>query len=271
MHTELAPRATIAQLAGIRDRAIKRYMALLTEAKAINELVKPLNEQPHQRPEIQITIDRGRHYSSTSLEEYRRKIDAGAWDHLMAKTELRDLMSANQKAELRDQLRDNPPEFTVETAVATFEDKRARSDEIFRQGLVDVFEALPRDFRSYDGFKIGSRCVMGYAVSWWSGRASWQHSSFANKRDQLGDLDRTFHVLAGKEWTTNAADFAAAAMANGETEAETEFFKIRWFKNGNVHVWFTDKATTKEANKLLAEHYGAMLGKMHLHPDQRAA
>lgn len=271
IRTEIAPRATITQLVGIRDRALKRYAALLKEASDINALIAPLNEQPHRLPTITTTINRSGYSSDTSVESYRKSLDAGAWDHLMDKTELRDLMSANQKADLRAQLSENPPEFTLEAAVATFDDMRARSGEIFRQGLVDVFEGLPRDFRSHDGFKIGARCVMTSAVSWWSGRASWQHCTYSDRRSQIADLDRTFHRLTGTPWTLNASDVAAKAMQEGETEVETKFFRLRWFQNGNVHVWFTDKAATQDANKLLAEHYGAKLGQMHLHPDQRAA
>ncbi|WP_065328099.1 DUF4942 domain-containing protein [Tritonibacter mobilis] len=271
MQTAIAPRATITQLVGIRDRALKRYAALLKEGEDINEMIAPLNEQSHRLPTITTTTNRSGYSTNTSVESYRKQLDAGAWDHLMDKTELRDLMSANQKSELRSQLQENPPEFTLEAAVATFEDMRNRAGDIFRQGLVDVFEALPRDFRSHDGFKIGGRCVMTYAVSWWSGRASWQHSTFNDRRSQLADLDRTFHSLTGKNWTLNASDVASRAMQEGETEVETEFFRIRWFRNGNIHVWFTDKEATRDANKLLAKHYGAKLGQMHLHPDQRAA
>lgn len=271
MTTDLAPRATIAQLVGIRDRAIRRYAAMLTEAKEINELAAQLNPTSWRAPSI--TVQTSRHsYDSTAADAYRRQLDAAAWDHLLERTELRDLMSAKQKADWRAQLDKDPPEFTLETAVATFEDFRARSGEIFRQGLVDVFEALPRDFRSHDGFKLGSRCVMGYAVSHYYGRFSWQYSSYNREpRAQLGDLDRTFHALAGEEWTVNASDVMAKAMADGKTEVETRFFRLRWFKNGNLHVWFTDADMTRRANKLLAEHYGPKLGNMHLHPDQRRA
>ncbi|MFV1626844.1 DUF4942 domain-containing protein [Phaeobacter sp. JH20_02] len=271
VNTDIAPRATITQLVGIRDRALRRYEALLREAREINTLITTLNQESHRLPTITTTINRSGYSSDTSVESYRKSLDAGAWDHLMDKTELRDLMSANQKADLRKQLSEDPPEFTLEAAIATFEDMRGRAGEIFRQGLIDVFEALPRDFRSHDGFKIGGRCVMTGAVSWWSGRASWQYCTYNDRRSQLGDLDRTFHCLAGKEWSLNAADVAAKAMKDGETEVETEFFRLRWFQNGNVHVWFINKNTTRDANKLLAEHYGAKLGKMHLHPDQRAA
>ncbi|MEM7213015.1 MAG: DUF4942 domain-containing protein [Pseudomonadota bacterium] len=227
-----------------------------------------------------LLFESGGNYGPRNLDDYRRRIDAAGWDHVMTITRLRDLMGTKQREEWRKTLEDNPPEFTVENVVSTFESLAGQSDDIFRQSLVDVFEALPRDFRSHDGLAFRRRCILTYAVSKSWGKYSWQYSRYNDAKSRLHDLDRAFHKLSGKPWTDDAdpkaidrhpraTDIADAAMNRGETEIETTFFKLRWFRNGNMHVWMTDQKVAEDANRLLAEHYGATLGHMHLHPDER--
>ena len=265
--TDLMPRATIVQLVGVRNRALAQATQLFEDVKRVNDLAKAVNPvRSWSAPTL--SFDRGHHREGADPDGYRKTLDAAAWEYVMERTGLRDLMGHKQKEEWRDRLRNDPPEFTIENVVATFEGMAGQADRIFLQSIVDVFERLPRDFRSHDGFKIGARCVMTYAVSTWAG-FSWTYRSHNNSRDQLADLDRAFHKLAGKPWTVRADDIAADAMKKGETECETPFFRLRWFKNGNLHVWMKDRKVVDDANRLLGLHYGARLGWMHKHPDDR--
>ena len=49
-------------------------------------------------------------------------------------------------------------------------------------------------------------------------------------------------------------------MNGAQSEHVGDFFRVRIFKNGNAHLWFTRKDLLAKVNKLLAEHYGAALG-----------
>jgi len=37
--------------------------------------------------------------------------------------------------------------------------------------------------------------------------------------------------------------------------------KIRAFENGNLHLWFLDQDLLDGVNRVIAEHYGAALGR----------
>ncbi|MFD1960615.1 DUF4942 domain-containing protein [Novosphingobium panipatense] len=39
-----------------------------------------------------------------------------------------------------------------------------------------------------------------------------------------------------------------------------DYFRVRVFGNGNLHLWFERKDLLKEVNKLLAEYYGEVIG-----------
>ncbi len=40
---------------------------------------------------------------------------------------------------------------------------------------------------------------------------------------------------------------------------ESEYFRVRGFKNGNAHLWFTRDDLVERANRVLADYYGAVL------------
>ncbi|WP_299940024.1 class I SAM-dependent methyltransferase [uncultured Nitratireductor sp.] len=45
-----------------------------------------------------------------------------------------------------------------------------------------------------------------------------------------------------------------------QSEHEGQFFRIRIFKNGNAHLWFTRKDLLEKVNKILADYYGEVIG-----------
>lgn len=78
----------------------------------------------------------------------------------------------------------------------------------------------------------------------------------------MTDLDRTFHILDGKEPKDHLADAAALiakADRNGDQTFEAEYFRSKWFKNGNIHIELLRPDLVTAANKLIAEHFGQVL------------
>lgn len=263
--TEIAIKTSMAELVGYRDRALQRAEAVMREIEELNKLAAKVSPVvPWAAPKL--SLDR----NYPTLQAYRKQLDAAGWRHLMEATEFRDVMSAKQKKEWQASLDKEPPEFTMENAIATFGNLVENIGNIFVQSIADAFERLPRSFKSHDGFKIGARCILDAAVDpRYNGRFSWRSYRHSNARDTLDDLDRAFHRLAKLEWKTHAGDIADKAMSEGESDCETTFFRLRFFANGNVHVWMKNADIVKEANKLLAEHYGPKLGHMHKPPHQR--
>lgn len=268
--TDIVPKATIHELVGHRDRCLADYEAACRLVEAANEAARSAAPGFTCPPSLAVVAD-GYGYRAR-IADFRAKLDAACWSSLMVRSGIEDLMGARQREEFRDQLDRDPPAFTLDNILATFADLGSRTDEIFRQSIIDVFERLPRSYKSHDGFKVGARIVAEYAVSKWGSHFHWYHSSHRDARDTLDDLDRIFHRLDGTDHsaTGKATDIAAAAMQAGATEVETRFFRLRWFANGNLHVWFRRPDLVREMNRILSDHYGARLGWQHLNPDERA-
>lgn len=196
----------------------------------------------------------------------RFQVDRSAWSHLIGMTDLERLMDKSAKDELRQQLLTEPEEITIDNVYATLEQFMCDSGTIFRRGLANAFSNLDRRFRSHDGWKIGSRVILNHALNeygWWS-----HHS---NKRDTLQDIERAFFVLDGKTPPSDYAGIVGAVEKSREgnhgarqSEAQTDYFTARCWKNGNLHVWFKRDDLLDRVNRLLGEYYGAPI------PEERA-
>lgn len=271
--TNLISRATIDDVERLRNRALDLHanaFDALAEAfeasaaavsgysghgaKAAAERLKDRHSHtPHG-------ADPRAHY----LETVRKDTDRAVWKFLIDFMGLERVMDRTARDQFRQQLQDDPPEATADNCYATFSALIGDANLIFQRGVALAFSGLDRRFRSHDGFKIGSRVVLSYALSTWG---SWNRS----QDEVLRDVERAFyHLDGGKPQPERTAGIIgtwdAARRATGRSleraafDAEDAYFKIRSFKNGNVHLWFKRKDLVEQVNLLLAEYYGANLG-----------
>lgn len=233
------------------------------------------------------------------MSEKKRIIDLNVWAWVIERTDLEHLMDTQAKKQLREQMKhiiDDPkhpgqmiteaeaakgmPPVTVENIVATLEQFALSADMIFIRGMANAFAKLDRRFRSHDGFKVGSRIILSNCFG---ADGYWNYRS--NERDTLIDIERTFAILDDKledvrkqnreidkareqnrppgyfTKTIGAIDLARhGTFGARQTEVETDYFKVRIFKNGNAHLWLTRKDLVLKVNKLLAGYYGEVLG-----------
>ncbi len=211
----------------------------------------------------------------------RRLIDISVWSHIVTVTDLEALMDKESKDQLRDQMRyvserydrngalingdeiaKMMPPVTVENVYATLEKFQAEADMIFRRGLANAFSKLDRRFRSHDGFKFGNRIILN---SVFNENGRWSH--YRHTQDTLIDVERALQILDGQTARAFYGGIVATIDREREnswqarqSEHEGEFFKIRIFKNGNAHLWFTRKDLLNKANKILGEWYGEVIG-----------
>ena len=191
------------------------------------------------------------------MEKVTKTIDQETWLYLLDATGLRNLMDAETVKKFNAQVQKEPPAMTLANVNASFKSLWEARDSTFRQGLVNVFKGLLGHYKSHDAFKIGKKVIINGVLSVHGG---W--SFYGSGKEKIADLDRIFHIIDGKEPKDHCGD--AAAMENKasygrEDETETDYFKFKLFKNGNVHVVFKRLDLVDRANKLIAEHYGQVL------------
>ncbi len=221
------------------------------------------------------------------LQTAKRLVDTEVWSRLIAMTGIEMLMDATAKEQLHQTFMTQPsgrrnrrgetlpaqdddesgmPEITPENVRATLQRFQQDVGLIFQRGIVNAFTKLDRRFRSHDGFKVGGRMVLTYVFDefghWNYGRRSTQ--------DTLLDIERTFAVLDGKP-KGYAYGSIVTAVDNDRRElgkpwerkqsvTEGEYFRVKGYKNGNAHLWFTRDDLLEKVNKVLAEYYGEVIG-----------
>jgi len=295
--TDIVPRPTIETIVGFRNRALELYAEAFNAIEAADKAIKAAHEMArHAAPGIGLnSYNYGNYPEITAfftavklpdrdsfLRTARRIVDIQVWSWIIEHTALERLMDKEAKDKLRAQLQYVPdrvdphtgqlitseeaergmPPVTVENIYATLETFAAEAETIFRRGVANAFSALDRRFRSHDGFKIGSRVILDRAFNEFGG---WNF--YRNQRDTLMDIERAFIILDGKPLKANYAS-AIGAIDNAragvlrpkQSEIVTEYFKVRIYKNGNAHLWFTRDDLVEKVNKLLAEWYGEVIG-----------
>lgn len=196
-----------------------------------------------------------------SVETYRQQVDASIWTHLLDFTGMSEMMDATASRAFDQDLRDEVQPVTMETLRATFADLMGNADLIFARGLATAFAKLDARFKSHDAFKLGSRMILNRVFSEFSG--GFTHSGW--QRETIIDIERVFAKLDGMKPNGNMLMWAIensrrdGGYGPKQSITESAYFRIRGFKNGNAHLWFTRDDLVQKANKVLADYYGEVI------------
>lgn len=272
MGYNIMPRSTVESIVEQRNRTLELYAAAYESLAAARDATvragKSLMTVSRERSSYTYHSEDARRHFLTPLDlperdaylaTARRLTDIEVWSHIIAITDLERLMDKKAKEEFRRELQGEPPEVTVDNVWATLERLYLDRDLIFKRGIAECFSGLDRRFRSHDGWKIGSRVILSYAFDEFG---SW--SFRRNHADTIMDIERTFMVLEGltppDSWAGLVGKIDEArrgSWGRRQTEIETEYFRVRIFKNGNAHIWFRRDDLLEKVNQLLGEYYGA--------------
>lgn len=298
--TGLMPRQTIAEIVRCRNEALDLYRAAYDSIVEADDLVKSAHAMADRarglhRSEGRFTYHLRDAYNdfvkavqlpdrTFYLEMAKRLTDTNCWAHIIEATGIEMLMDKQAREELHQQMmmQEPPrpghavatgkekrqgqgmPDITEENIIATLQQFRGDADLIFRRGVANAFAQLDRRFRSHDGFKIGSRIIFSYAFGV---GGSW--SFHRDHEASIIDIERAFKILDGQKASALRYGSIVDRISNerqglgyGPKQSEHlgDFFKIRIFKNGNAHIWFTRDDLVVKVNKLLADYYGEVIG-----------
>jgi len=245
------------------DRLIDRHdqaVALATEG------LRLLTEAIHVCPGfgIEQAISNVRWYGDDPAQRYapeiKKAIRKATWIALLDKSKLSTVMSGNDLEKLKTQIAATPPDITRENVVSTFIALYEQRFDSFRRGLVELFKNLCRQYRSNDAFRIGKRVILDGALS---GRY-WNHHSSA--QDRVNDLFRIMTLLDGKDpgqvpREEQADELIIHAVHASQANYQHDYFEVRMFANGNLHLWFKRQDLVDKANQIIADHYEKSLAK----------
>lgn len=189
-----------------------------------------------------------------SLEEYRAQLDRSLWLRVFDVTKLASLMGSKQRSKFYKDLDAQVPEFNEVNLRATFEHVHLTGAAIFKQTVRDLFEQLRPRFKSHKGFGFGERLIFESALEWGVSSLFYE--------DILLDLMAVCAVIERKPrparedgilglLSTHLRRSRDGRPIPGETR--DDYFRVRWFKKGSLHVWFLREDLRRELNAILEE------------------
>lgn len=234
---------------------IEQAHALLREAQAIadqNNMGTVCGSSPHQfMPMAQFLKPDGA-AKAVALT------DSAAWELLLHKSHLMDLMSGRKKHEWRLAIaKGEAPPFNEAAVRGTLTSLHQDRVSMFELSVVECFESLHPCYMRNEQSCFGMRIHLTNVTDVYSGGLPGRSTC-----DQIDDLLRFMHVMDGRPTPhANAIRTAILECMNKGTarEYEDDFIRLTWFKNGNGHVRFKRKALVEAMNKMIAKHRGASL------------
>ncbi|GEM_PF-423491 len=172
------------------------------------------------------------------------RIKGNAWGYILKRSGVYEFCSIRQRDEINRQMADekNLPEFTFENIQAWFESYAINIDRLFEDSIKEVFDWL-RPWKR-DGYKTNNREIIGRKVikSWvfeniWNGRMG---IIYYNDK-YLQAIDNVFHLMDGKgvaKYPGNLITAIREACQHGQMSCETDYFIVKWYKKGTMHMEF---------------------------------
>lgn len=269
--TEVVKSVSISALCGRRDVMLAEFGNLLKQIQRLDEL--GTQEGIHLgRFESWFCDERSRAdlavRSKDPIEFIRKRIDRSGWQLLMQESGLTTYMDAKARQEWREGLEKDVPPLTIENVESTFWRLHECRLDLRDRGIIELFRRLSWNYKTHLPQKLTHKLILEYVVSIWSGGFS---MGYADRSDQINDLDRVLRLLDGKpelDYRDSVADQMRRAVndrANRTQTLETEYLDLKWFKKGTCHVLIKRRDLVDQLNDIIAKHYPDAL------PELRAA
>jgi len=165
-------------------------------------------------------------------------------------------MSVKRRDEFDKQIEEGQlPEIHEDTIIDIISGLAGQAQDFAKEAALEVFEMLrPRGYmgkyKTNDAFRVGKRVILGWMIE-----RAWSGSGFRvryGQEQKLTAIDGVFHLLDGKGVMRQDRGPLVNAISGCMGKGETEYFKFRAFKNGNLHLEMKRLDLVKELNYLAA-------------------
>lgn len=217
-----------------------------------------------------------------SLNDQLAEIKDTFWSYIFRRTRLGSAATSKFVGEF-DQMRQQNASmaFTVDNITAVLELLMTNYNDIIKRCIVDVFDQITQfheknkvhteGWKTNKSWRINRKIIVPWGVEY----NKWGWSFAHYKREFYTDLDKACCFLAGTDYETlrrryhvgvpgvdgpaRTIEDAISDHIHGKTTAawddkfESEFFSIRVYKKGTVHLVFKDEALWARFNQAAAE------------------
>ena len=192
-------------------------------------------------------------YISKALRELR----IAAWRYIMRRCMVVELISQERHKKLSKTFEDGDvPPFTEQNVFATMESIREGLTSMVQESIMEAYEILrPRhdSYKTNSEYKVGKRVILsGSNHQWMLPRITIS----THREADLRAIDKALHLLDGKgvpKYPNDAATIIREALQDrlaASLPIDTPYFKVKCFRNGNIHLEFKRDDLVTELNRV---------------------
>ena len=195
-----------------------------------------------------------------SAEGVIREVKKQCWYKIIKLLELPSFMPKKKRDELFRQVDDDDaPEITEENILSFCANIYSGLGDLFSEMVEDTAKWLqPGAWNKYktneaSKFEIAQKVIKTWIMDTDYGTPTVRYGYCEHN---LQIMDNVFSLLDGKgvaKYPGNLLTAIKEAAQAGKWETETDYFRVKWFKNGNMHIWFLREDLLKEFNKIAGE------------------
>lgn len=250
VNSEMIPFSSVSQMADAFERsmeAIAESQSLLRNAlEHLNEAFQPEDRFRSNAFDAKIQTS---NYRSNGTEDIARAFKQNAWRILIARLGVQKVMSSARQKELDSVLYSNNltdvdklPDITAQGINDVIAGYCSSAEEFLEESIREEYdffkshsqwEKLKTNKKSQ--FRLDKKVIKGYMISrsWNRWETNW------DRRRHLTSIDNIFHLLDGQGCIASGVHGPLVdAIHNSDGVGETEYFKFKCFKNGNLHLEF---------------------------------
>lgn len=267
----LIPSVSIAGLTASRDAVLQKCLDALALLREAEDLA---TARDLGFPEVTLREPFGRQRKSHLCGSWRcpahdvadlatRVIDARAWALLFDESGMRSFMDATARKQWNDRIRcyEVPP-LTEDNIRATFGALYEQRGELFERGIVQLFRQLAWNYKTNQPFLLGRRIVLRGVLQNHGRPGRPRLSVQTNGADRLDDLERVMSMLDGKPQPDHRFGWLhrlERLHRDRAGQADADYFRLRWFLNGNAHLTFLRPDMVEAMNRIIAKHHPGQL------------
>ncbi len=193
----------------------------------------------------------------TYVDDILRHMKSRCWRRIIELSGVRRMMSTKALDALDKKLAASDegynkidlPDITIDSVMAYLVGLQESAKDYAQEAIEEVFDYLRpgmhagfNKYKSNPAFQVGDRVILNY-------------STMRHDDDKMNAVDRVFHMLDNKTILYNSyrsplvEAIERARMADTNGVFETDYFKVRFYGNGNVHLYFKRADLVKQLNQ----------------------
>jgi len=198
----------------------------------------------------------------SEIKKVRKEVIAAAWNSVGDKLRLRDVMTEQQFAEWHNALvNESLPALTSHNVFATMQGLVRRFPEFAKHVVEEAYDTCrprPKGYTTNDRFAVGRKVILTHMMRpRYCGGMEIHH----DRKHRLRNIDTALCLLAGigipkTFWGTivDAVEKKNDERNGREMHATTDYYDIRWYRNGHMHLTFLRADLVAKWNRMAGAH-----------------